>query len=228
MSYQQKQLDNISKGDVILTRVRKVKGGKVDFEFAEIVETPSAQRISDGGFAQLGNFDDERFNTTSARRAWQGVTPAGAKRLFPQLGEQIDEVAGGELYDIAEINMLNPTCKNEHGEMKPVHVQVIEELRPDSLDQRRIAKEGIGAVAKQDGNGNFLLTEDDQFIFSHTRPVLLETDEFEHTFIPHAKMSNDPVDGHIAKEYDRGDIVGDSQQQEEPATEQPEEVTQEA
>lgn len=224
MSYTTKQLDNISKGEVILTRVRKVKGGKVDLEFAQIIETPSASRISDGGFAQMINYDDERFNNTAPRRAWQGGTPAGLKKAFPQLSEEIDEVASGELYDSVEVNWLNPRIKNENGELKPVNVQIIETLQPNSLDMLR----GIDETAKQDGNGNYLLTEDNEFIFSHTRPVLLEQDEFDHVFVQHAKMTSDFVDGHVADGQVRGDLVGDSQQQEEPATEQPEEVEQEA
>lgn len=216
-TFKTKALDDIEKGDVILTRLRKVRGGKIDVEIAEIIESTvsSVNQNDDGGFAYQANKSDERFGR-SARRAWQGMEPVDAKRLFPHLEEQIKSLEEGEYGDIEEINELNPSPK-KNGNPVPLHVEVGETTVPTQYNLGH--PDGLQATAKQDGNGNYLLTEEGELIFSNTYVVWKNKEDVNHDFIQHSKATPDFYDGKLSEEGQmRSDIVGDVTR--EPATEE--------
>jgi len=67
-------LDTLEKGNTLLVSARKINGGKIQLEFAEVVST------SDKGVNLLAmlNKSDDRFSS-NARRAWMSAEPTDAE-----------------------------------------------------------------------------------------------------------------------------------------------------
>ena len=64
-------LNTLKLGQTLLTRFKKIEGGFVQMELAEVKE--GSRGLS---AAFVFNQSDKRFSRNSARRAWQPATPA--------------------------------------------------------------------------------------------------------------------------------------------------------
>ena len=153
-------VENLSKGQTLVVGARKVKGGKFQVEFAEIVVNPDARP----NLLSMFNASDDRFSarTSKPRRAWMTVE---ANDFFKITGIDIS----GATEDGITLNVLNPTANGER-----IHLEIRETVgaKDGSYEQSnsaRAAKQVTGA----DGSRRYFV-KDNQLIFAKGTVVLGE------------------------------------------------------
>lgn len=188
------QIAELSNNTPLLTRVRKVNGGKFQIEVAEkIPEASTAQNDSSSALLTLMNESDDRFSQgTGARRAWLTV---GSEELRKYMSIDVsklefikDQDNSGNTVEVAWIGEEKPKING-----RPVSVQVIESLTPQDAYQ---ASNEL-RTCKKSNDGKILL-KDGKLIFSKTK--LGVTGQFEHTIITHDTRVS-------ANEYNSSQIV---------------------
>lgn len=147
-------------GQVLLATARRVEGGKVQLEFAEIIVNP---KNSTNVLAEL-NADDDRFAASKkgARRAYLTASPAMAEAHF---GIKIAELP--EDGSKKEFNILNPELKGV-----TLRMQVSEKFEGSAYEMENQQK-----TAKQykDNKGVVkYFVKDGKLIFSETTMVANE------------------------------------------------------
>jgi len=100
-----KTVENLVKGEVLMMDIKKVKGGKLQIQFAEIVRDPNKAIDAVGMF----NSSDERFTPPKARRAWLTVEPGDAIKHLPAIKSQVELAEKSDGEDSFDINILNPS-----------------------------------------------------------------------------------------------------------------------
>lgn len=156
-------LNTLKFGQTLLVNARKVSGGKIQLEFAEIVNQQQEVNV-----LQAFNASDSRFQS-KARRAWQNAEPADAVRILgiEAIGDMTKYSADGRL----ELNVLNPTMNGQR-----LRVQITETTEP----RNQYEVENIATRAKRRGaDGDFIL-HNGQHIFTRAMIVLGEP---KHTFL---------------------------------------------
>ena len=150
-----KTLETITKGETLLTSVRKVNGGKFQIEIAEMVENPNAKV----NVASLLNAGDERFAQSNGkpRRAWQSATPEGLMFLNIDVNKLSFSNVNGK--EVATVNMLNPTLDGER-----LHVRLVDKYEPSYEGQ------APKQVVDKDGNKTFFMS-DKKYIYQSTEIV---------------------------------------------------------
>lgn len=147
-----KTVETLEKGEVLLTSIRKVNGGKFQVELAEVIDNPSAVI----NVASLLNEGDDRFTPSKpkARRAWQSGTPEGIKTLF---GVDVTSLTfkNVEGKQIASVNKLNPTFQGEK-----ICIELVDSLKPSYE----------GQAPKQAGKNYFM--SNGKHIYSSSRIVI--------------------------------------------------------
>ena len=156
-----KTINDLKKGEVLLTTVRKVAGNKYQIELAELIDNPSAQV----NVAALLNKSDSRFtqNSQKPRRAWQSAEAAELKAYFgidvTKLKFQSMETASGKKIEAATVNILNPKIQGME-----IHVQIKDSLKP--------SREGQEPKLSVRANGEkFAFAVQGQYIYSNTSIV---------------------------------------------------------
>lgn len=189
-------INSLDEQEPMLLTVRPVSGDKVQLEFAEIIQTPASNNSALGMF----NESDERFTRKSARRAWMSAEPKDAKRLLPEIADQVDQAIEEERKVF--IGLKDPVTSTN----KELMLQVNEEHSPESDWE----VENLKQSAKQDGNGNYLL-KGNKLIFSHVRVVHTEQN---HVFIQHDSTTTDPygADMDIEEDADQSPIAEEQQE----------------
>ena len=149
-------IENLKQGEVLLTQVKKIEGGKVQLEFAEFIDNPTQPT---NVLAAL-NADDERFKQSvrKPRRAWLTASPAMVKQYFgvdcSKLGDEP-----------VELNILNPTLEGQE-----LHIQSI-----DSFVGTPYQMENQKTTAKQFVNTNdgqtYYFTKESKLIFNSPKVV---------------------------------------------------------
>lgn len=111
-------VETLKKGEVLLVSVRKISGGKISLEFAEIIQ-PEDRAPS---LVSLMNSSDERFNiATAPRRAWLSVEP---KEALEYLGiDEADLTSEPKAY-----NILNPSIGQY-----PIKLQVVDRTEEEMI-----------------------------------------------------------------------------------------------
>ncbi len=137
-------------GQTLLMSARKVNGGKVQLELAEVIANPTRNNA----LADL-NADDDRFSGTSkARRCYATASPAIVDKAFG-----IDTASLKEGESMEDINVLNPELNG-----KRLRVEIVESSIATEWDQANLAK-----AAKQYTNSKGetkYFVKDGKFIFS--------------------------------------------------------------
>jgi len=129
-------LQNLKKGEVLAVRMKAVKNGKIQIEFAEKISTPNPVRSALG----LLNKSDKRFNFSSgARRSWETAEPADLKALF---GFELPE---GESH--SEILKVLPSVDGN-----VFRLQVIEKLESELNENQMEYKDNYLKRAGKEGN----------------------------------------------------------------------------
>lgn len=169
-------LNTLKLGQTLLTRFRKIEGGFVQMELAEVKE--GSRGLS---AAFVFNQSDNRFSRNSARRAWQPATPADVEStLGLSVGDdqawEMDETGN----EILTVNILNPVATYE-GQEFPMRVQIIETTEPTDWQAANVQ-----TSAKRKGKGgDFILYDGDyiftrsSIIFNEPADVFLEADTVE-------------------------------------------------
>jgi hypothetical protein len=166
-------LNTLKLGQTLLTRFRKIEGGFVQMELAEVKE--GSRGLS---AAFVFNQSDNRFSRNSARRAWQPATPSDIEKT---LGISVGDAEGWEMDDmgneILTVNVLNPVASFE-GQEFPLRVQIIETTEPTDWQRAN-----LNSAAKRKGkDGDFILHNGDyiftrsSIVFSDPVDVYLQAD----------------------------------------------------
>jgi len=105
-----KTVETIIKGETLLVSAKKVAGGKIQIEVAEIFSTKEAESA-----VSLLNASDDRFKQAKARRAWLSAMPADLKAHFGfELGASEEEKI---------LNILNPKSNINGKRLRVISVQ---------------------------------------------------------------------------------------------------------
>jgi hypothetical protein len=151
---------NLNPGDVMLVSAKRVEGGKVSLEFAQIVENKNKPM----SLTQLLNESDERFKVQKPRRAWHSGEVADIKKNF---GIDTSSLTLGQ---VLEIGQLNPTINGIK-----LNLQITETTVGTDYD-----KANITTRAKRAGKEGEFLYHNGQHIFTKVEVVLGEPN---HTFL---------------------------------------------
>lgn len=166
-------LNTLKLGQTLLTRFRKIEGGFVQMELAEVKE--GSRGLS---AAFVFNQSDNRFSRNSARRAWQPATPSDIEKT---LGISVGDAEGWEMDDmgneILTVNVLNPVASFE-GQDFPLRVQIIETTEPTEWQRAN-----LNTSAKRKGkDGDYILHKGDyiftrsSIVFNNPSDLYLEAD----------------------------------------------------
>lgn len=162
-------IDTLKKGDTLMVSARKVNGGKISLEFAEIIET-SDRLVS---ALTILNKSDDRFSSRP-RRAWVSAEPSDASELF-----NVNFGDDGEWYDsekgeMIDLDVLNPTY---NGQRFRVQINETVEGTQWQIDNADVA-------AKRKGKGGDFITHNGEYIYSNGDIVLVdEGNEVTHTYL---------------------------------------------
>lgn len=165
-------LNTLKFGQTLLVNARKVANGKIQLEFAEVMQQADGVNV-----LQAFNASDSRFQT-KARRAWQTAEPKDAVAILgiDAIGDMSKYSADGKL----ELNVLNPTMNGQR-----LRVQITETTEP----RNQWEAENIDRAAKRRGaEGDFILHQG-KHIFTRMSIVL---NEANHTF-----LQPDPVESGV-------------------------------
>jgi hypothetical protein len=152
-------LDALKSGQTLLVAARVVNGGKIQLEFAEVMNAQQGANL-----LAMFNSSDERFQT-KARRAWISVQPDSASEL---LGINFLDQKNYQVIDdkyVFNLNVLNPTVNGER-----LRIQITESVTPfnqwdhDNIDTR----------AKRKGKGGEFVLHKGQYIFTQINVVIGE------------------------------------------------------
>jgi hypothetical protein len=180
-------LQGLQMGQTLLLQARKVNGGKIQLEFAEIVQS----RSNAVNPLALFNKSDDRFSQAGARRAW---LTAEQKDASAYLGVDVsdnnaDWEVDGSGREILSLNIINPTI-TINGEKRALKVQVTETVTPSDWQAQN-----IDTSAKRRGKDGAFITHKGCYIFANTSVVF---DKAEHVFLEaDAAASNSSMSGGI-------------------------------
>ena len=157
-------LTTLKLGQTLLTRFRKIEGGFVQMELAEVKE--GSRGLS---AAFVFNQSDNRFSRNSARRAWQPATPADVQSA---LGISVGDDQAWEMDDMGNeilvVNILNPVASFE-GQEFPLRVQIVETTEPTEWQRAN-----INTAAKRKGKDGEFILHNGEYIFTRSSIVFNE------------------------------------------------------
>lgn len=162
-------IDTLKKGDTLMVSARKVNGGKISLEFAEVIET-SDRLVS---ALTILNKSDDRFSSRP-RRAWVSAEPSDASELF-----NVNFGDDGEWYDsekgeMMDLDVLNPTY---NGQRFRVQINETVEGTQWQIDNADVA-------AKRRGKGGDFITHNGEYIYSNGDIVLVDKgNDVTHTYL---------------------------------------------
>jgi hypothetical protein len=154
-------LNTLKLGQTLLTRFRKIEGGFVQMELAEVKE--GSRGLS---AAFVFNQSDNRFSRNSARRAWQPATP---NDIESTLGISVGDDQAWEMDDmgneILTVNILNPVASFE-GQEFPLRVQIVETTEPTDWQRAN-----LNTSAKRKGKDGDFILHNGEYIFTRSAIV---------------------------------------------------------
>lgn len=154
-------LETLQPGDVLLVEARKVAGGKIQLEFAEIIVTADATP----NVLAIFNQSDERFSGAGARRAWLTAEPkdAGANLGLDLSDANENWTTNAKGQEVLQLNVLAPKAivGSNTFDMK---VEVAETVVPSAYQALNIE-----TAAKRKGKDGEFILHNGQHIFANTR-----------------------------------------------------------
>ena len=158
------ELNSLKMGQVLLTQVRKIGGGFMEMEIAEVKK--GSRGLSP---AFLFNKSDSRFSANSARRAWQNATPSDLEEL---LGIKVDDAQNWEIndrgFEVLVMNILNPVANYEGAEYV-MRAQIQETITGDEYQVANVSK-----AAKRKGKEGPYILHQGNYIFTNASVVFTE------------------------------------------------------
>lgn len=164
-------LSSLTAGQVLMLQARKVKGNKIQIEFAEVID--NGRVVNPLG---LFNKSDDRFNSGGkARRAWLTAESKDASKLlgvdFSDNADWSTDHLGNE---ILELNVLNPQV-DVNGTTHSLKVQITETTIPTEYQAANLQ-----TAAKRKGKDGDFITHQGMYVFANTQVVF---DKAVHTFL---------------------------------------------
>lgn len=156
-------LDMIQENQTILLSARKVNGGKIQLEFAELIKT-TATSVNP---LSLFNKSDERFSTgNKARRAWLTAQASDASAILGlDLSDNAKWSVDGMGREVLELNILNPIATINGTEHK-LCLEIVETIEPTEWQASNLQ-----TSAKRRGKDGAFITHKGMYIFANTRIV---------------------------------------------------------
>jgi hypothetical protein len=157
-------LEALKKGQVLLTQLRKIGGGKIQMEFAEVKEGSTG--VSP---VYLFNKSDSRFSSTSARRAWQAGQPSDIENSLGLEGICNDDQAwyiNDRGHEVLDLMIQNPVAMF-NGEAYDIRVQIQETVEGDEYQQANIERS-----AKRKGKEGPFILHQGSYIFTNSTIVI--------------------------------------------------------
>lgn len=186
-------LNTLKLGQTLLTRFKKIEGGFVQMELAEVKE--GSRGLS---AAFVFNQSDNRFSRNSARRAWQPATPADVQSA---LGISVGDDQAWELDEMGNetltVNILNPTATYEGQEFN-LRVQIVETTEPTDWQRAN-----INTAAKRKGRDGEFVLHSGEYIFTRSNIVFNEPVDV------YLKADTEPVKDDVVQKVDvaTGEII---------------------
>jgi hypothetical protein len=157
-------LETLKQGQVLLTQLRQVSGGKIQMEFAEVKESSSGLNP-----VFLFNKSDSRFTSNSARRAWQNGQPSDVEEMFNLPGICGNDQAwyqNEKGHTVLDMNVLNPSLIYD-GQPYPIRVQIQETIEGDEWQISN-----TDTAAKRKGKGGDFILHNGNYIFTNSTIVI--------------------------------------------------------
>ncbi len=182
----QSQIENLKKGQVMISYIRPTSTEKLSVEVVEVMETTSANTL-----LSTMNSSDERFSKSKPRI---GYFVATDEDLKTKLGIDLSKIKPSERItkdgvreDVYCVGMLNPTIEGN-----PIRLQIVEKTF-DQLTAKSNAWDiqNFRRSAKNDTRGNYMLYNN-QLILSKAVPT--NAVEFSHVRITHNATTTKPED----------------------------------
>ena len=150
-------LSTLEAGNSLLVQARRVSGGKIQLELAEVVNASEPNLVS------MFNKSDERFSQSGARRGWMSVEPSDASE---NLGIDLSDVNPGWTtndrgHEILPLNILNPKIGKD-----VLRLQIVETTEPTAYQASNLE-----TTAKRKGKDGDFITHNGDYIFSSGRFV---------------------------------------------------------
>ena len=186
-------LNTLKLGQTLLTRFKKIEGGFVQMELAEVKE--GSRGLS---AAFVFNQSDKRFSRNSARRAWQPATPADVQSA---LGISVGDDQAWEMDEMGNetltVNILNPTATYEGQEFN-LRVQIVETTEPTDWQRAN-----INTAAKRKGRDGEFVLHNGEYIFTRSNIVFNEPVDV------YLKADTEPVKDDVVQKVDvaTGEII---------------------
>jgi hypothetical protein len=152
-------LQTLTAGNSLLVNARKVAGGKLQLELAEVLNTSSANNP-----LAIFNKSDDRFSQGGARRAWLTAESDDASKLLGiDLSDNQNWIVDELGRTVLPLNVLNPKVQvgdNTH----TLRIEVVETTTPTEWQALNIE-----TAAKRAGRDGAYITHQGKYIFSNTR-----------------------------------------------------------
>ena len=163
-------IETLKKGDTLLTHARKVSGGKVQLEFAEIIKS-STNGVN---VLALLNKSDERFSS-GARRCWMSVEIVDAEeQLNIKLGNDQEWYTNDKGHEVLDLYVLNPIMYDTR-----MRVLITETIEPDEYQA-----DNWETQAKRRGKDGPHILHKGDYIFTNSTVILTnDMHDSMHTFL---------------------------------------------
>lgn len=153
------EVAKLTPGQVLLTSVRKVAGGKFHIELAEKIQSESRNTINVLGILNAG---DDRFNVGGARRAWAPAEKAQLIQFYGFSDAELDGLTEGD----DDNDRIWVCIKNPNVNGIPLKIQIVETTEGDEFQMANIETK-----AKRAGKDGPIMTHEGLPIFSNTYVV---------------------------------------------------------
>lgn len=169
-------LQELKENESLLTTVRAVKGGKIQFEIAEKITT---EVLGSNNVLAMFNQSDERFEGGSKpRRAWMTAEKTDFCNIIDLSNDVERQVNSLEEGDTIELNIKNPVIK---GTNKRLVVKVQETTEGTDYQMANVE-----TTAKRAGKDGPILKHNNKPIFGNTKVDAVSPGvKVDHTFLPH-------------------------------------------
>jgi hypothetical protein len=162
-------LNTLNLKDTLLVSARKINGGKMSLEFAEIIKAGDRAVSA----LTLLNASDSRFSG-KPRRAWVSAEVVDASKLFNiNFGDDAEweMTPRGEML---ELNILNPAHNGER-----FRLQISE-----TTQGTQYQLDNIETSAKRRGKDGEFITHNGDYVFSNTEVVMIgKNEDVTHTYL---------------------------------------------
>ena len=179
------ELENLKVGQTMLTYVRPISEGKFSVEIAEVIKNPNQNTA-----LSILNASDSRFTPSFSIR--RGYITVSSEKELALLGVSLKGIEltvrvtlSGVEQKVYVIGKLNPSIQDTQLKLRIIE-RVFSEM--DSIKDKWDL-ENVRSSAKQDGNGNYLLAND-QLIFSKIE--VTNAQEYSHRRILHTAKTTSP------------------------------------